>query len=469
MFTSHSSQCRAIFSLLLKIITYSNQCSGIQMTKIIMAVFTMLTVMTTVNAQQPSNFSMQEGSTIFLDVVCFRGTSDTAQRVDVFVLVPYQALEFMKSNAFYKGEYQCIISVRDSSGKQIQQEKFEHELIEKNYENARGAGGGFDYTQTILPLKPGRYTIEVLILDRNGAKKEYRKTRTVTVLNFQNFTFSMSGLLLVSSIEESGGKYTITPHLSDNVARLQDGFFVFFETYSELGVDSVDFVYEISGGKESAVVMKSPRIRKSIRNLIEQQFIKIPPATNLASGTYTLKIIALRTTAPANFSKQDYSAVSERSISIERTISGFVLKDLEKSIRQMRYAASQTELDNIRDAASPEDKRQRFEEFWKKLDPTPITERNEAFEEYYGRIEFANKNYRSYTEGWLTYMGMVFILLGPPSNIERQPRGADGRTYTRWTYNNNGQYTFVDNSGFDDFRLVTLFPASEKYKYSGNQ
>ncbi|MBI3258664.1 MAG: GWxTD domain-containing protein [Ignavibacteriae bacterium] len=439
------------------------------MTTIVMVLFIILTTITTVEAQPSSNFSMQDGSTVFLDVVCLRGNTDTAQRVDVYILVPYQALEFMRSNTLYKGQYQGIITVRDSLGKQIQQEKFDREIIEKNYENARGANGGFDYTQTILPLKPGKYTVEVLVLDNNGAKKEYRKTRVITVLNFQNFTFSMSGLLLVNSIEESGGRYTITPHLSDNVARLQDGFFVFFETYSELGVDSADFVYEISGGKESSVLLKSPRIRKSIRNLTEQQFIKIPAATNLASGTYNLRIIALRTTAPANFSKQDYSAVSERSISIERTISGFVLKDLEKSIRQMRYVASQTELDNIRDASSSEDKRQRFEEFWKKLDPTPITERNEAFEEYYGRIEFANKNYRSYTEGWLTDMGMVFIILGPPSNIERQPRGADGRTYTRWTYNNNGQYTFVDNSGFDDFRLVTLFPSNEKYKYSGNQ
>lgn len=426
-------------------------------------------VVTNVNAQPPSNFSLQEGNNIFLDVVCFRGATDTAQRVDIYTVVPYQALQFMRGGILYRSEYQGIITVRDSSDKEIQQEKFERNVVEKNYENARGANGGFDYTQTILSLKPGKYTIEVLILDRNGAKKEFRKKRTITVLNFQRFTFSLSGLLLVSSIEEASGKYTITPHLSDNVARLTDGFFVFFETYSELGVDSADFVYEISNPKESSVVMKSVRIRKSIRNLTEQQFLKIPSTSNLASGTYTLKIIALRTSAPENFSKQDIAAAAERSITVERTISGFVLKDLERSIRQLRYVALQAEMDNIRDASNAEEKRQRFDEFWKKLDPTPITERNEAFEEYYSRIEFANKNYRSYTEGWLTDMGMVFIIFGTPTSVERQPRGADGRAYSRWTYNNNRQFTFVDNSGFDDFRLVTPFPSSEKYRYSGSQ
>ncbi|MBS1539001.1 MAG: GWxTD domain-containing protein [Bacteroidetes bacterium] len=438
------------------------------MTKIMVVMCMLLGVIYNGKAQQTSNFSLQEGNTIFLDAVCFRGAADTAARVDVYIVVPYQPLQFMRSGALYRAEYQGVITVRDSTGKEIQQEKFNRNIVEKSYENARGASGSFDYTQTILSLKPGKYTIEALILDGNGAKKEFLKKREITVLNFQRFTFSMSGLLLVSSIEENGGKYTITPHLSDNVGRLSDGFFVFFETYSELGVDSADFVYEITGGKESSVILKSPRVRKSIRNFSEQQFLKISSTSNLASGTYTLKIIALRTSAPVNYSKQDYSAVAERSITIERTISGFVLKDLEKSIRQLRYVASQSELDNIRDASNPEEKRQRFEEFWKKLDPTPTTERNEAFEEYYGRIEFANKNYRSYTEGWLTDMGMVYIILGAPTSIERQPRGADGRAYTRWTYSNNRQFTFIDNSGFDDFRLVTLFPSGEKYVYSGN-
>ena len=68
---------------------------------------------------------------------------------------------------------------------------------------------------------------------------------SATGVPFSNFTFSLSGILLVSSLEEIGGKVTITPHISDNIARLSDGFFVFFETYSQLGIDSADFVFEV--------------------------------------------------------------------------------------------------------------------------------------------------------------------------------------------------------------------------------
>ncbi|MBK9248017.1 MAG: GWxTD domain-containing protein [Ignavibacteria bacterium] len=323
-----------------------------------------------------------------------------------------------------------------------------------------------DISQSILSLPPSKYTIETVVLDGNGAKHVYRKTRKLSVLDFPNFTFTMSGILLVNSLEEIGGKITITPHLSDNIAKLTDGFFMFFESYSQLGVDSADFVYQILD-KQNTPILRGPRIRKSIRHLTEQHFLKIPAQNNLATGDYILKLVALKTTAPEKYTPIDYIAAADRSITVERTLSGVVLKDIEKSIRQLRHVATQSDIDNIREAATPEEKRLRFEEFWKKLDPSPSTERNEAFEEYYGRIDFANKNYRSYTEGWQTDMGMVFVVFGTPTSVERQPRGVDGRAYSRWTYGNNRQFTFVDNSGFDDFRLTSPFPSGEKYRYSG--
>ncbi|MFN8361316.1 MAG: GWxTD domain-containing protein [Candidatus Kapaibacterium sp.] len=407
-----------------------------------------------------------DGAPIFMDALCFHGPTDTAARVDIYTVVPYAALQFMRTGTVYAADYQAVITVRDSVGTEVQQRKLDRKIVEKSYENSRGASSGFDITQTVLALPAAKYTIEVAVLDGNGAKRVIRKTRTLTVLDFSKFTFSLSGILLVSSLEEINGKYTLTPHISDNIARLSDGFFVFFESYSQLGLDSADFVFEVLD-KQGASVLRGPRVRKSIRNLTDQQFMKIPAQNNLATGEYTLRILALRTSAPIAYKQSDYMAVAERSMSVERTLSGVILKDLDKSIRQLRHVATQSEIDNIRDAATPEERRIRFEEFWKKLDPTPTTERNEAFEEYYGRIEYANKNYRSYTEGWLTDMGMVFVVFGAPNSVERQPRGIDGRAYARWTYGNNRQFTFVDNSGFDDFRLTTPFPAGEKYRYSG--
>ncbi|MBK9248018.1 MAG: hypothetical protein IPM69_07905 [Ignavibacteria bacterium] len=60
-------------------------------------------------------------STIYMDAICFRGNTDTAARVDVYVLVPYASLQFMRHGSVYKADYQAVITVRDSSGKEIQQ------------------------------------------------------------------------------------------------------------------------------------------------------------------------------------------------------------------------------------------------------------------------------------------------------------------------------------------------------------
>jgi GWxTD domain-containing protein len=58
--------------------------------------------------------------------------------------------------------------------------------------------------------------------------------------------------------------------------------------------------------------------------------------------------------------------------------------------------------------------------FWKQRDPSPGTERNEFKEEHYRRLEYANSVYGRGTPlpGWKTDRGRIYILLGPPKNIE---------------------------------------------------
>ena len=61
-----------------------------------------------------------------------------------------------------------------------------------------------------------------------------------------------------------------------------------------------------------------------------------------------------------------------------------------------------------------------IEAFWKQRDPSPETERNEFKEEHYRRLEYANSVYgrSSPFPGWKTDRGRIYIVLGPPQNIE---------------------------------------------------
>jgi GWxTD domain-containing protein len=62
-----------------------------------------------------------------------------------------------------------------------------------------------------------------------------------------------------------------------------------------------------------------------------------------------------------------------------------------------------------------------IEAFWKQRDPSPGTPKNEAEEEHRRRLDHANKFYgRSVPlPGWKTDRGRIYIILGPPQNIEQ--------------------------------------------------
>ncbi len=78
---------------------------------------------------------------------------------------------------------------------------------------------------------------------------------------------------------------------------------------------------------------------------------------------------------------------------------------------------------------STDDEREQFiEQFWLRRDPTPDTEENEFKEEHYRRIAYANEHFASGIPGWKTDRGRIYIVYGPPDEIESHPSGG---TYDR--------------------------------------
>jgi GWxTD domain-containing protein len=132
------------------------------------------------------------------------------------------------------------------------------------------------------------------------------------------------------------------------------------------------------------------------------------------------------------------------------------LKNLDLAVSQLMYIATSDELKNIKKAKTQEEKQRRFLKFWKSKDPTPNTPKNELMIEYYNRIKIANDRYSHYVEGWKTDMGMVYIIYGNPSNIDRHPFESDSKPYEIWEYYDlRKRFVFVDDSGFGDYRLTT--------------
>jgi len=101
-------------------------------------------------------------------------------------------------------------------------------------------------------------------------------------------------------------------------------------------------------------------------------------------------------------------------------------------------------------------------QFWLRRDPTPGTPENEFKNEHYRRIAYANKHFAtaSGSPGWQTDRGHIYILYGPPDEIDSHPKESHPYAVELWKYRylegigTNSTITFVDKTGKGDYHAA---------------
>jgi GWxTD domain-containing protein len=115
-------------------------------------------------------------------------------------------------------------------------------------------------------------------------------------------------------------------------------------------------------------------------------------------------------------------------------------------------------------------KRQFLIRFWSTRDPVPATARNEFREQFYRRIDEANRRYtergRSQVAGWRTDRGRIAIINGDPTDqLDRRVASGTAPPYLVWRHQRGKEryYIFADRSGLGSYRLI----ASNDLKETG--
>jgi len=259
----------------------------------------------------------------------------------------------------------------------------------------------------------------------------------------------LSDIMLVNRLSSSGGKPQVVPNITGYFTDLSNGFLLFCMIYNSTAFDSVDLRWRIFNQKQEQVYADVRR--EGLTQPSQQAFLRVGGVA-LPAGTYLVTIEAMR---PDSGAGAVPLATTERTFSVRHPDLPPSITDIDKAIEQLRYAATPEEMEKIEEAETAEQKTERFLEFWRKRDPDPQSARNELMEEYYDRITYANKNFGSYTEGWKSDMGMVFIRYGAPENVDRHPFDTDSKPYEIWYYYQlNRKFIFEDLTGFGDYRLV---------------
>jgi GWxTD domain-containing protein len=135
------------------------------------------------------------------------------------------------------------------------------------------------------------------------------------------------------------------------------------------------------------------------------------------------------------------------------------------------YIMTDTEQQVFSASSTPAEKLAFIDAFWRRRDPTPETPENEFRDQYAARFVYANGQFRAGRPGWKTDRGRLYILLGPPTYIDRNPMG---RTSTErpsevWTYMglqhpklpSSLEFRFVDFFGTGDLEIVSDLNSAE--------
>jgi len=130
-------------------------------------------------------------------------------------------------------------------------------------------------------------------------------------------------------------------------------------------------------------------------------------------------------------------------------------------LEPIRYITTNKEYEEIRNSTNI---KAAIDQFWLKNAGNPVRARN-VISRYYGRVRDANQWFSSYTEGWKTDRGAIYIVFGPPKIVYR----SDG--YEEWIYgeagNNNSlkfQFGKMENPfSNNDYALVKSLTYKEKW------
>lgn len=377
-----------------------------------------------------------------VDVANYLGSEPGLSASTIFIQVPYSGIQFIKKGLRFNAEYTVTLKVTETLFDSVVYHNIWSEDVRTRDFDKTKSDNSFNLSQKVVELEPGDYKIFCMIEDNNSQRKNaINKSLLARAIND---TLDVSDIMLISKVVRSRRGDQIIPNVENSVTSKINELAFYFELYSNKETDiPLEFVF-YDQMRDKSVKTKSTKHVLPGRNMIYHKLDN----TKFTLGKYDLHINSLIDSTEQMLGTVKSFRSSYKSIPESIT-------DLEKAVDQMIYIASTTAIDSIKSISDYNDKLEKYVSYWDRIDPTPDTDFNEVMEEYYARVDYTNEHFKSYFEGWKSDMGWIFITLGPPDYVNRQPMSSDQKPYELWTYYEvNRTFKFMDETGFGHYRLV---------------
>ena len=401
--------------------------------------------------RQPSNTGMSgnplKGNNFIrqyqLSVYTVASESSDSIRVLSYLSIPNHVLQFVKSSKGFKASYEATISIKRKKGDLVGRKNWSNDLITKTYlESTSKEIFNIHFNEFRVPLGED-YIISAELLDRDS-----------------NSSGIISKNLKLKKHSKDLSLYSpfFLDYLNGDWGLIDNEIPLFRNILGEQLVRTTVFVSgKVSPGPyEIDVIVTNPKKQqlweKTFQSVAQNNYFEkriIIPDEISQQGLRSKVDIILKQNG-----KQKKESVI---LSISRLGISSSVGNISQAIQNMRYILDDDEWKRLRKAKSDEQERL-FIEYWVGRDPTPETKENELMDEYFSRINYSNVNFKTYTDGWKSDMGMIYVLFGPPDDLEVYNDPLSRMYQQRWHYYRiNKFFDFVDENGFGDYKLTTPF------------
>ncbi|MDC0234796.1 GWxTD domain-containing protein [Candidatus Marinimicrobia bacterium] len=363
-------------------------------------------------------------------------------RILAFLSVPNHVLQFLKKEDGFEAQYEATISLKRKKGNLVGRRSWSNKLKTIDYLQST--------SKEILTIHhvefkvvPGDYVISAELLDGDSKNSGVRE---------KELKYS----------EHKGDLALYTPFFLDYLTGnwgLDDNEIPMFQNIMGAKVTRASFF--VSGKiKPGPYILEVTVLSSEKKELWKKSF-----ESNSKEEYFHQRIIVPDKVAKQGLRKKvDIVLIQENErkkesmiLSLSKVGISSSISNIDQAVENMRYILHDDEWKKLSKSKNI-DKETLFLEYWESRDPTPETSGNELMNEYFSRVNYTNDNFKSYLPGWKTDMGMIYILFGPPDDLEVYNDPLSRIYSQRWHYYRiNKYFDFIDENGFGDYRLTTPF------------
>jgi GWxTD domain-containing protein len=375
--------------------------------------------------------------------------------------IPYRRLVFFLRGQRYEARYRVYLELKARHGASAPGRVWEESVAVDSFRETTSAAR-FAATRRAFPADPGEYTA-IVTIEVIDTSRRFREEQAVRVVGEETGRLQVSTPVFYTCREDSlspkprNGEIAVStcPFSGGVGARINPG-----AVYGDFGgwARVLFSIVAPAQGGDSLVLTARMRDSRGAVVLYTKDTIRRGgqghSALCLEIGLDSLPI-----------GEYEVDAVLETADGAQRSQStgefallfntGLLVARVDDLVDLLSLVADEKDARAVGEAPAAERVRA-WALFWRKLDPTPATESNEAFGDFLQRLRYALKSFSRHEPGWRTDMGKVYIQNGRPDKVEDRQEPRMGRYYQLWYYYSKGVvFVFEDPIGTGEYHLLS--------------